>query len=96
FGNGSNFIVSTDKKLTKSATTGQGADGVVMVGKNEYLVSSWHGELYFVNAKGESTKILDTKDQKINAADIAYNSKAKVVYVPTFLANCVMAYELKK
>ena len=95
FGNGSNYKISTDKKLTKVAVTSQGADGVVLVGKNEYLVSSWHGEIYHVNAKGESKKVLDTKDQKISAADIEYNSKTKTVYVPTFFANCIMAYELK-
>ena len=95
FGNGSNYKISTDKKLTKVAVTSQGADGVVLVGKNEYLVSSWHGEIYHVNAKGESRKVLDTKDQKISAADIEYNSKTKTVYVPTFFANCIMAYELK-
>lgn len=96
FGNGSNYKVSPDKKLTRLCVTSQGADGVVMVGKDEYLVSSWHGEIYHVNSKGESKKVLDTKDQKINAADIEYNSKTKTVYVPTFFANCVMAYELKK
>lgn len=96
FGNGSNYKVSPEKKLTKLAETSQGADGVVMVGKDEYLVSSWHGEIYYVNAKGESKKVLDTKDQKISAADIEYNSKTKTVYVPTFFANSIMAYELKK
>jgi sugar lactone lactonase YvrE len=96
FGSGSNYIVGPDKQLNKIATTAQGADGVVMVSKNEYIVSSWHGELYHVNAHGESKKILDTKEQKISAADIDYNPKTKVVYVPTFFANCIMAYELKK
>jgi sugar lactone lactonase YvrE len=96
FGSGSNYIVGPDKQLKKITTTAQGADGVVMVGKNEYIVSSWHGELYHVNAQGESKKILDTKEQKISAADIDYNPKTKMVYVPTFFANCIMAYELKK
>lgn len=96
FGSGANFMVSHDKQLKKIATTGQGADGVVLVGKNEYIVSSWHGELYFVNAMGESKKILDTREQKISAADIDFNPKSKMVYVPTFFANCIMAYELKK
>ena len=96
FGSGVNYKLSADKKLSKFGETSQGADGVVLVGKNEYIVSSWHGELYFVNDKGESTKILDTKDQKISAADIEYDSKTKTVFVPTFFANCVMAYELSR
>lgn len=96
FGNGSNYKVGSDKKLTKLAETSQGADGVVLVGKNEYLVSSWHGEIYYVNAQGESKKVLDTKDQKISAADIEYDPKTKTVFVPTFFANSIMAYDLKK
>jgi sugar lactone lactonase YvrE len=96
FGSGVNFKLSADKKLSKFSETAQGADGVVHVGKNEYIVSSWHGELYYVNAKGESTKILDTKDQKISAADIEYDPKTMTVFVPTFFANSVMAYELSR
>lgn len=96
FGSGANFKLSADKKLSKFSETAQGADGVVHVGKNEYVVSSWHGELYFVNAKGESKQILDTKDQKISAADIEYDPKTETVFVPTFFANSVMAYQLKR
>jgi len=95
-GSGIMYKVSPDKKMTKIATTSPGSDGIVTVGKNEYLVSRWHGEMYFVNANGESTKILDTIEQKLSAADIDYDSKTNTVYVPTFFANSVMAYELKK
>jgi hypothetical protein len=90
------YKLSADKKLTKIATTSAGSDGIVTVGKNEYLVSRWHGEMYFVNANGESTKILDTIEQKLSAADIDYDSKTNTVYIPTFFANSVMAYELKR
>ncbi len=96
FGSGDNYKLSADKKLTKITNTSEGADGVVMVGKNEYLVSNWHGEVYYVSAEGVSQKLLDTKDQKISAADIEYNAKTKTLYVPTFFANGVMAYEFKK
>jgi hypothetical protein len=58
-------------------------------------VSNWYGEIYFVSATGEAKKILDTKDQKINAADIEYDAKSKLLFIPTFFANSVMAYELK-
>ena len=96
FGNGFNYKLSADKKLTKVTVTSEGADGVVLVGKDEYLVSNWHGEVYFVNAQGEAKKILDTKDQKITAADIEYDSKSKTLYVPTFFSNKVMAYSFTK
>lgn len=96
FGSGANYKLSADKKLTKFSQTNQGADGVVRVDKNTYLISSWPGEVYYVNEKGESQKLLDTKDQKISAADIEYDSKSKTLYVPTFYANSVMAYSLVK
>ena len=96
FGNGFNYKLSADKKLTKFAVTAEGADGVVLVGKDEYLVSKWHGEVYYVGADGKSQKVLDTKDQKISAADIEYDMKSKTLYVPTFFSNSVMAYTFSK
>jgi hypothetical protein len=96
FSNGFNYKLSTDKKLTKLGETASGADGVEPVGKDEYLVSSWHGEIYFVNAQGQATKLLDTKDKKVNAADIGFDAKTKTVFVPTFFKNNVVAYTFSK
>lgn len=95
-GNGVNYKLSADKKLTKYGETAAGADGIVKVGKDEYIVSSWGGEVYYVDAQGKSQKMLDTKEQKLNSADIDYDSKTKTVFVPTFFGNRVMAYEFKK
>lgn len=92
-GNGINYKLSSDKKLLKFGETAQGADGIVPVGNGEYIVSSWGGEVYFVNAKGESKKLLDTKDKKLNAADIDYDPSTRMVFIPTFFGNTVMAYE---
>lgn len=95
FGTGTNYKLSADKKLVKFATTSEGADGVVPVGDGSFLVSNWNGEVYHVSAKGESTKLLDTKDQKISAADIEFDAKSKTLYIPTFFSNTVTAYTLK-
>ncbi len=95
FGTGTNYKLSADKKLVKFTTTSEGADGVVPVGDGSFLVSNWNGEVYHVSAKGESKKLLDTKDQKVSAADIEYDAKSKTLYVPTFFANTVTAYTLK-
>lgn len=96
FSNGHNYKVGKDKKLNKFSVTGQGADGIVALGNNDFLVSSWPGEVYYVSASGESKKLLDTKDQKISAADLGYDPKTKTVYVPTFFKNSVMAYTFVK
>jgi hypothetical protein len=95
FATGNNYILSSDKNLKKIGVSSQGADGVVALTKGAHLVSSWHGEVYYVSSTGEAKKLLDTKDKKINAADIEYDAKTKMLFVPTFFANSVMAYELK-
>jgi hypothetical protein len=40
--------------------------------------------------------LIDTKEEKINAADIEYDAKTKTLYVPTFFANGVSAYTFSK
>jgi hypothetical protein len=70
-------------------------DGVEMVKPNEYLVSCWSGVIYYVYANGNKETLLDTRAQKINTADIGYDPKNKIVYVPTFYKNGIVAYELK-
>jgi hypothetical protein len=96
FGTGTNYKLSADKKLSTIGKTSEGADGVVEIGKDEYLVSSWHGEVYHINGKGESKKLLDTKEEKVNAADIWYDSQSKTLFIPTFFANSVVAYTFSK
>ncbi|HEX6889848.1 MAG TPA: ATP/GTP-binding protein [Chryseolinea sp.] len=96
FPTGTNYKLSADKKLSTIGKTGEGADGIVPLGNDEYLVSSWHGEVYLINAKGESKKLIDTKEEKANAADIEYDAKTKTLYIPTFFANGVTAYTFSK
>ena len=70
-------------------------DGIEPVKPNEYIVSSWSGVLYYIYANGGKQTLLDTRAQKINAADIAYDPKNRMVYVPTLFNNSVVAYELR-
>lgn len=70
-------------------------DGIEMVKKNEYIVSSWNGVIYYVYANGAKQTLLDSRPQKINTADIGYDARNRIVYVPTFYNNRVIAYGLK-
>ncbi len=70
-------------------------DGIEMVIPNEYLISCWNGIIYYVDAKGNKETLLDSRSQKLNTADIAYDAKNRIVYVPTFFGNKVVAYTLK-
>lgn len=95
-GSGVNYKLSSDLKLSRFSETSAGADGIVKTGKDEYIVSSWGGEVFFVSADGKATKLLDTREQKLNSADIAYDEKSKMVFIPTFYGNSVMAYTFNK
>ena len=94
--NGILYKVGRDKALNK-ITEGMegGTDGIEHVRSKEYIVSCWAGSIWYVNSNGTKTNLLDTREQKINTADIGYNAKNRIVYVPTFWKNSVVAYELK-
>jgi hypothetical protein len=70
-------------------------DGLVPDGKGNYLISDWLGHIHLVNPKKEKVQLLDTTPDKINAADIDYVISKKMLLVPTFGNNKVVAYELK-
>ena len=70
-------------------------DGIEQVKPGEYIVSSWAGVVYYVKSDGTTEKLLDTSAEKINSADIGYDAKKKIVYIPTFMKNSVVAYQLK-
>ncbi len=69
-------------------------DGVEHVQGDEFIVSCWAGAVYHIKG-GVKTQLLDTREQKVNSADIGYDAKNRIVYVPTFFINTVVAYELK-
>lgn len=94
--NGGMYKVGKDKSITM-ITDGMegGTDGIENVSGKEYIVSCWGGVIYYVNADGSKEKLLDTRESKINSADIGYDAKNRLVYVPTFWKNSVVAYQLK-
>lgn len=88
--------LSSDKKITVVAEgMDKSTDGIEQVKPGEYLVSCWAGVVYYVKADGTTEKLLDTSADKINSADIGYDAAKKIVYVPTFMKNSVVAYQLK-
>ena len=90
------YKVEKDKSL-KKITEGMegGTDGIENVKGDDFIVSCWSGVVYYVKGDGSKEKLLDTRDAKINSADIGYDSKNRIVYVPTFWKNNVVAYTLK-
>lgn len=70
-------------------------DGIEQIDDKNFLVSCWGGIVWMVNVNGQKTKLLDTKSDGINAADIGFDQKNKILYVPTFWKNNVVAYQFK-
>lgn len=83
------------KSITKLADGMAATDGIVPEGKGNYFVSDWNGQVFHVNADGTKEQLLDTRDEKINSADIDYVAKKKLLVVPTFFKNKLVAYRVE-
>ncbi|WP_428664385.1 PQQ-binding-like beta-propeller repeat protein [Runella sp.] len=97
-GNGDGSLLAVDPATKNVKTLGKvtgGIDGITALGRQAYMVSEWGGKVWHVRADGTTELKLDTTAEKINSADIDYNSDAKVLYVPTFNHNTVKALSLK-
>ncbi len=93
---GSLLLYKDGKQIAKVADgMDASTDGIEQVNPNEFVVSCWSGVVYYIFSSGAKQVILDTRTEKINSADIGYNAKEKVIYIPTFYKNKVVAYELK-
>ncbi len=84
-----------DKKIREIFRDTGGIDGLEATGDGGYLFSDWQGNVYLTGKDGQIEKILDTTQAGINAADIEYIPSIRLLLVPTFFDNRVMAYELK-
>src|SRR5213078_3367918 len=92
---GTLFKVGKDKTLTKIVDGMEGnTDGIEHVQGDEFVVSCWQGVIYYVKGATKQ-QMLDTRPQTVHSADIGYDAKNRVVFVPTFFTNTVVAYELK-
>lgn len=83
------------KTMTTLADGMAATDGIVPEGKGNYFVSDWNGQVFHVNADGTKEQLLDTRSQKINAADIDYVARRKLLVVPTFFKNRLVAYRVE-
>ena len=95
-GAGKLFIkANSNKQISTIAELPQGIDGIEPVGNGDFIVTSWGGYIFYVAAGGKVETLLDTHNEKRNSADIGYDSKKRMVYVPTFFAKTIAAYRLK-
>jgi sugar lactone lactonase YvrE len=86
--------VDGSKQIVLKADSIENPDGIEAVGDGGYLVSSWNGKVTYVAPDGRTKEILNTTADGVSAADIEYIQEKKLLLVPTFYKNKVMAYEL--
>jgi len=97
-GNGNGKLLSYDlkgKKFTVVADVKGGIDGIAADGKKGYFISEWRGKIWHINAQGKESLLLDSVNEKINTADIDYIPSKKLLIVPTFFKNKVVAYSVE-
>jgi sugar lactone lactonase YvrE len=88
-------INSAGKITTVADGFESGLDGIVPVGPNEFVISNYHGMLYYLAADGTKTVLSDTREKGPSANDISYDPKTKTVYVASYKTNRIIAYKLK-
>ncbi len=89
-------IDKNSKEFKKLAEGIPGGDGLEYIGKQGYyIVSAWAGEVYIITPEKNVISLMNTREQEINSADIEYIPSAKLLLVPTFYNNRVVAYRLK-
>ncbi|GAB3691838.1 ATP/GTP-binding protein [Spirosoma flavus] len=89
-------VLDLNTKTLKQLADGMAnTDGIVPEGKGNFFVSDWNGRLFHIAADGTKTELLDTRADKVNAADIEYVAKKKLLVVPTFLKNKLVAYKVE-
>jgi DNA-binding beta-propeller fold protein YncE len=94
---GTTLQVADENKKLKTIASGieGGADGIEMVSDHEFLVTGWAGIIYYVKDDGTKQVLSDTRNQKINSADLGYDPASKTLYIPEMMSNKVAAYRLK-
>jgi len=68
-------------------------DGLVVIDEDTFIASRWEGEIYLID-EGNSYMLLDSKAQSSNTADIGFIPDGRIILVPTFYKNKVVAYRL--
>jgi hypothetical protein len=93
---GGMYRMNKDKTLSL-ITEGMegGTDGIENINGKEFIISCWQGVLWHISSDGSKQQLLDTRAEKKNTADIGMDAKNKIIYVPTFWSNTVVAYQVK-
>ncbi|MCU4163575.1 hypothetical protein [Carboxylicivirga caseinilyticus] len=106
FCEGDDIIVGTASQILKVSMVDQSfevlfdettaVDGIESDGNGGYYFSSWKGLLYHAIPGEVPVLLMDTSEDEINCADIGYDPTTKIIFIPTFFDNRVVAYRWGK
>lgn len=70
-------------------------DGIIRLENNDFIVSDWKGQIFYINhLNWKSKRLLDTRSEGVFSADIGYIPEHKMLLVPTFFGNKVVCYRV--
>ena len=90
--NAINIVNRQKTLLTAGINRGDGIAATAE--KGHFLVSDWEGEIWLIHPDNTKVSLLNTKEEKLNTADIWFIPDQNLLLVPTFFGNTVVAYKL--
>lgn len=84
----------TTKTIRVIQTNCQGIDGLSKDELGNFVFSNWDGRIFYLQ-NDHLNKVWDSTADNINTADIFYAKNLKLLLVPTFFNNQVVAYRIE-
>ncbi len=81
-------------KIRVMAYVAGGIDGLIPLGNGRFILSDWTGKIQLISADKAPVILSNTTKQKINAADLGFIPGKKIILIPTFFDNRVVAEQL--
>jgi DNA-binding beta-propeller fold protein YncE len=82
-------------EITTAVNVGSAIDGLRIDKRGNFIVSDWKGRTVLIEPDGGIYVLLDTRSEKINAADLEFVAEFGMVVIPTFYDNRIVAAELR-
>ncbi len=81
-------------KIRIVARVAGGIDGLIPLGNGRFILSDWAGKIQLISTNKAPVILSNTTKQKINAADLGFIPGKKIILIPTFFGNRVVAKQL--
>ena len=97
---GVDLAIGQLKDVAYTSPAGVLFDGLAQINEHVLLGSDWAGQVYLLYPPDVSKQILDVSQltpvsgSRVNSADFGYIPSKKMIVIPTFMDNRLIAYEL--